>query len=181
MLTIILAAVVVLLAALFVAAARKPSTFHIERSVTIEAPPSAIFPHVNAARAWEAWSPWIALDPQANYSYAGPAAGVGSITRFSGRKCGTGTVTVVESRPRELIRSRLEMTKPFRASNDVAFTFNAEGDSTVVTWSMSGPCNFAAKLMRVFINCEEMCGRSFSDGLNNLKRLVEGSTVAATR
>lgn len=70
------------------------------------------------------------------------------------------------------------MTKPFRCDNQVAFTFDAAGpEKTKVTWSMSGSSTFMSKLMGLFVNCEEMCGKSFAKGLHNLKTLVEGTSV----
>ena len=175
MLSTILLIVAVLVLAFVVVVARRPSIFHVERSVTIAAPASQIFPHVNSSRGWEPWSPWIQIEPTATFQYEGPAAGTGAITRFSGKKVGTGTVTVVESRSNDLIRFRLDMEKPFRVSNDVTFTFIRDGSQTIVTWSMSGASNFFTKTMSLFVDCEDMCGRNFAQGLNNLKQIVEAS------
>jgi hypothetical protein len=173
MLSIILVVVALLVIAAVIGVARQPATFHIGRSVHIDAPAARIFPHVNASRGWEAWSPWQKRDPGAVFNYEGPAAGVGAVTRFAGRKAGTGTATIVESRPAQLVRFRLDMQKPFKAVSDATFTFAPDDSGTVVTWSISGPLTTPAKFMRLFIDCDEMCGKAFVEGLNDLKRYVE--------
>ena len=59
------------------------------------------------------------------------------------------------------------------------FSFEPPGSqatgNTAVTWSMSGKANFMFKAIGLFMNCEEMCGRQFEEGLAKL------GSVAATR
>ena len=77
MLPILLAlAIVVILLIVFVAG--QPDEFKLVREAKISAPREKIFPHVNDLRAWEAWSPWAKLDPNAKNSFDGPASGVGA-------------------------------------------------------------------------------------------------------
>ena len=54
-------------------------------------------------------------------------------------------MTIIESRPPEFVRIRLEFIKPFAATHTAEFLLKAEGDNTTVTWSMSGTNNFVAK------------------------------------
>jgi hypothetical protein len=70
-----LAAVVVLLV---LVVATRPSTFHIERSVTIAAPPATVFARVNDFPAWGAWSPYEKLDPQMKRTFGGAPSGAGA-------------------------------------------------------------------------------------------------------
>jgi hypothetical protein len=60
-----------------------------------------------------------------------------------------------------------------KAENLVTFALSAAGESTKVTWSMSGKNNFIAKLFGLFMNVEKMCGNDFEKGLANLKTLLE--------
>ena len=175
MLIKILLTLAALIAIFTVIVALRPSHFSVERSVAIAAPPAVIFPHVNSARAWDAWSPWLKLDPEMKVSQDGPPAGVGSATLFESKKAGSGSSTIVESREPESIRFRLDMTKPFAGTNDVLFTFKPDGARTIVTWHMSGESNFMAKAMGLFVNCERMVGGEFEKGLGSLKMLVESN------
>src|SRR5688500_507938 len=93
--------------------ALRPSTYRIERSVAIAAPPAEIFPHVNDLRESQAWSPVMKLDPSAKTPFEGPAAGVGASNSWAGGpKVGEGRQTITESRPNEHVRIKLEFLKP---------------------------------------------------------------------
>jgi hypothetical protein len=56
--------VVALIAVLSIVVATRPSTFRVERSIAVAAPPETVFAQVNDFHAWDAWSPWAKLDPQ---------------------------------------------------------------------------------------------------------------------
>src|SRR5262245_61430890 len=107
-----LIAIGVIIAVFLVVVATRPSEYHIERSVTVSAPASVIFANVNESRKWEAWSPWPEVDPMMKMTYGGPEAGVGSYSAWVGKKMGEGRATIIESRPSELIRYKLENYKP---------------------------------------------------------------------
>ena len=49
---------------------------HVERRITINAPPQAIFPMLNSLKNTEKWSPWLEREPKAELKYDGPPAGV---------------------------------------------------------------------------------------------------------
>ena len=84
-------------------------------------------------------------------------------------------MTLTESRPDDLIRFKLEFLKPFKAANTAEFTFKPSGDQTVVTWTMSGKCNFIAKAFGLFMNCDKMVGGEFEKGLAEMKSLAEAA------
>ncbi len=169
----ILAAVVLLIAAFLIYVASRPSEFRVSRSITIAAPPSAVFPHVNDLREFQKWSPWAKMDPQTKVTYEGPASGVGSSFTWQSAKTGKGTMATSESRQDEFIRFMLHFRKPFEGTNTAEFTFKPEGGNTVVTWAMHGRNNFIAKAFSVFMDCEKMIGGPFEQGLADLKTLVE--------
>jgi hypothetical protein len=74
---------------------------------------------------------------------------------------------------------KLEFLKPFKATNTTEFTFKPDGGETVVTWSMSGQCNFMAKAFGLFMNCDKMVGGDFEKGLAGMKSLAEEATKTA--
>jgi len=173
LLKIILGLAVVIIAFLVVAAMR-PSSFRIERSATIAAPAPEIFARVDDLHAFQEWSPWAKLDPNCQTSFDGPPAGKGAAYSWSGNsKVGQGRMTVVESRPSDLIRMKLEFLKPFPGTNSVEFAFKPEADRTLVTWTMTGQYAFIPKAIGMIINMDQMIGKSFDEGLANLKTLSE--------
>jgi len=135
---IVLYVLIALTVVFLLVVAMRPAEFRITRSATIGAPPAVVFAQVNELRKWDAWSPWIKLDPDAKSVFEGPAAGVGSVMSWSGNnKIGEGRMSLIESRPSELVRFKLEFVRPMQATNLAEFTFQPDGGQTVVTWSMS--------------------------------------------
>lgn len=150
----------------------QPNRFVVTRSAVVDAPPEEVFRHINELRDWERWSPWAKLDPAARNSYEGPAAGAGAAFEWSGdKKVGAGRMTIIDSRPFESVDIKLDMRKPFAASNDVSFRLAPEGERTRVTWTMSGPNTLLSKAMGLVVNCDKICGDQFEAGLANLNAL----------
>ena len=156
--------------------AMQPSAFKITRSAKIKAPPETVFAHVNDFHKWEAWSPWEKLDPNLKRTYSGAEAGEGAVYAWVGNsQVGEGRMTVVESRPGERLRIKLEFLKPFEATNEAEFTFQPEGDETLVTWSMVGNNNFISKAFCLIMNMDKMIGADFEKGLASLKAVAEST------
>ncbi len=156
--------------------ALQPSDSRVARSATISAPPPALFAQVNYFHKWEAWSPWAKLDPAAKNSFEDPSAGTGAIFKWSSNnEVGEGSMTIMESRPSEMIKIKLDFTKPFEATNTTEFTFNPDGNQTTVTWSMFGTNNFIAKAFCLFNSMDKMVGGQFEKGLAQMKSVVEAA------
>jgi hypothetical protein len=152
----------------------RPGPFRVSRSMAMLAPPAAIFALVNDFRRWREWSPWDKYDAKMKRDYEGPPEGVGAIYRWSGNgQVGEGSTTIVASQPNERINIRLQFVRPFKCDNPVEFTFQPRGDETVVTWTMTGKYNFATKAIGLVMNMDQMTGNQFTEGLTNLKRIVE--------
>jgi hypothetical protein len=176
MLTTILIALGVLAALFVVIVAMRPSTFRVFRSAAIAAPPEAAFLLVNDLRRFQQWSPWAKLDPNSVTTFEGPEAGIGASFSWSGNnKVGAGRMSLVESRPADFLRFKLEFLRPFKAINTTEFTFAPNGDQTLVTWTMTGDCNFMAKAFGLFVDCDNMVGKDFEKGLAQLKSLAEAA------
>ena len=178
--TLIVLGVLAAIAAVFVLiVALRPAQFRITRSAAFTAPIAEVFAQVNDFHNWNAWSPWAKIDPAARNTYAGPESGVGASFSWSGNsKVGEGTMTVLESRPNELIRIKLEFRRPFKAINTAEFTFKPDGQRTVVTWAMFGRSNFMSKAFGLIMNMDRMVGGEFEKGLANMKTVVEKTYVA---
>lgn len=175
----ILIGLVVLLVILAIVIALRPDEFRVTRTAVIPVAAPIVFVQVNNLANWNSWSPWAKLDPNAKYTFEGPISGVGAVLRWAGNnQVGEGAMTIMESRPNELVVFKLEFLKPFQGTNTVEFTFKPEGDQTVVSWTMFGKANFMSKAMGLFMNCEKMCGDQFEQGFANLKTVA---TAAARK
>jgi len=176
MLVKILIALAVVVAGLVVVIALQPADFRVSRSATIAAPAPVVFAQVNDFHNWTAWSPWAKLDPAMKQTYEGAAAGPGAVYAWVGnREVGEGRMTIVESRPSDLIRVKLHFVKPFAGTSVAEFTFRPEGDRTAVTWTMTGEKNFVAKAIHLVMNMDRMIGDQFDRGLAAMKTVAEAA------
>ena len=174
MLKKIFLALVALIVIFCVVVAMQPAAYRIVRSTKIAAPPATVFPLVNDFHQWDGWSPWAKLDPGMKTTFEGPTAAPGSIYKWSGNKeVGEGQMTLLESKPNELVRIKLDFIKPFADTCATDFTFKPEGDQTNVTWSMSGDRNFLAKAICLCMNMDKLVGGDFEKGLAKLKSEAE--------
>lgn len=165
-----------IIAAIAAAAAVQPSHFHVERSIVVDAPAANVFAELNDLHHWEAWSPWAKLDPNATSSYEGPESGVGAIMRWDGNMdVGKGSMTITESAQDERVKLRLDFEKPMAGTNTSEFRLTPSGTGTMVNWSIEGENHFIAKVMSLFMNCDEMIGGYFEQGLQNLKQVAQGN------
>ncbi|MFZ5724055.1 MAG: SRPBCC family protein [Pseudomonadota bacterium] len=171
---LIAAGVVVALVALVLGlAATQPDTFRVERKIVIDAPTPRIYFYLSDFRAWRDWSPWEKMDPDMKRTYS-EGVGLGTTYAWEGNdKVGKGKMTIVDARPLEQLRIRLEFSEPFAAQNVAEFTLVQVTGGTEVTWAMSGPNTFPGKIMSVFAGIDGMVGPDFETGLANLKAIAE--------
>lgn len=177
MLKKILLVLVALILIFVVVVALQPSEFHVERSVTVAAAPADVFAEVNDFHKWDAWSPWAKLDPNAKVGFEGPEAGEGQVMTWAGNsEVGAGKMTLVESKPDELVKTRVDFTEPFEGTSMSQFTFKPEDrGETAVTWSMDDEHNFIEKAMCLVMNGKKMVGEQMEKGLSQLKELAEAT------
>ena len=116
------------------------------------------------------------MDPTTVNTYSGPDAGVGAKCAWVGKKVGTGSATIIESNPSELVRLRMDWLKPMQGTSTVDFTFKPQGDQTIVTWAMDGPQTFMGKAMSLVMGCEKMCGPQFEQGLIDMGKAASTPT-----
>jgi uncharacterized protein YndB with AHSA1/START domain len=174
MLLYILLGITALVVLFVIIVAMQPSQFEVKRSTTITAPPATVFPLVNNLRMWALWSPWENLDPQMEKTFEGTGEGPGSSYAWNGNdKVGEGRNTILDIKQDKFIHMRLDFVRPFKASNDVKFTFEPSGSSTNVNWSMTGHNGFIGKAFCMFMNMDKMVGTDFEKDLAAMKAEAE--------
>src|SRR5499426_2468901 len=173
------AGIAVLIALFLIVVATRPDHFRVERTATLAASPAALFEHVNNHHKFAVWNPFMKLDPNVKNTYSGPESGVGAVCSWEGNsKIGAGSATIIESKPGELVRQRMDWRRPMEGTSTVEFTFKPAGDKTVVTWAMYGKNNFMGKLFSLFMDCEKMVGPQFEQGLADLGKVVSVASTA---
>jgi uncharacterized protein YndB with AHSA1/START domain len=152
------------------------ASFTVERSITIEAPPAAVYGRIADFHRWAAWSPFEDLDPAMSRTFEGPASGSGSIYHWSGNmKAGAGLMEMVEVVPDQRVVIDQRNFKPMKSQAEVTFSLAPAGDGTTVTWTMVGRSTTTTKVMGIFRSMDKMIGPVFEKGLANLKADSEGA------
>jgi Polyketide cyclase / dehydrase and lipid transport len=151
-----------------------PENYVVEREQRVHASPGAVQERLVDFRRWQAWSPWEDLDPALRRSYSGAPSGVGAVYEWEGnRKAGKGRMEITSVEPDRSVAIDLRFLKPFKASNVTTFTTEAQGDETLVRWSMTGPRTLMTRVMGIFTSMDKMIGPDFEKGLERLKADVE--------
>ena len=156
-------------------ASTRPDEFRVERRLRIAAPADKLWPLVSELRGFNRWNPYERKDPLTQGAYSGASSGIGSRYDWVSKEVGTGSLEIVSQQPGRAVQMKLDFVKPFEAHNQAEFALQPTPDgATEVRWAMHGPANFISKLMGVFINMDQMVGRDFEDGLQNLRQIAEG-------
>lgn len=153
-------------------ALRRPDHFRTARTLAIRATPERLHGLIGDLHEMNTWNPYALRESGGTSRYSGPQSGPGARFEFDGPKSGTGSVSVLESRPEQIVM-RLHMTKPLAVDNRVEFTLEPRGAETLVTWAMSGRQPLLMRAVNVVYDCTAMLHRDFDEGLANLKAIAE--------
>lgn len=160
--------------ALAAVVATRPDEFRVERSITIAAPPEVVYSLVSDFKGWAAWSPWEALDPTMQKTYAGQPGQPGQRYEWKGNKdVGSGRMTVESAQSPSKIEIKLEFIEPWESSSQTVFSFDAAGAQTKVTWTMAGRNRFVEKAMTLWMDMDKMVGSDFEKGLSKLSEAAQ--------
>ncbi len=155
-------------------AAVKPDEFRVERRLTMQASPEAIFVLIDDFHRWSQWSPYEKKDPAMQRTFSGADSGKGAVYAWNGNQdIGSGRMEIIDSTSPSHIVIRLDFFKPMVATNMAEFTLQAHDGGTEVIWAMYGKASFISKLMQVFFDMDRMVGTDFEAGLAALKNAAE--------
>ena len=170
----VLAVLVLGIVAIAAAVSMQPDQYTVVRSATFDAPPERVFEQVNDFRNWKQWSPWEKLDPNMKTTLSGPESGKGAGYAWIGNdEVGEGKMTIVESRPSEMVGIDLEFIQPFAMRSRSDLTFKPEGDKTNVTWAMTGENGIVGKAFSLVMDMDAMIGKDFEKGFAQMRPIVE--------
>ncbi|WP_373987943.1 SRPBCC family protein [Duganella sp. BuS-21] len=163
----------VLILIVLAAAALQPASYSVTRSVAIKASPEKIQPLIGDFHQWVQWSPWEQLDPGMTRTFSGAPKDLGAVYAWQGnREVGAGRMEVISLTPLK-VGIKLDFYVPVESSSLTDFVLEPKGDTTQVTWTMSGNSDFMTKLMGVFVSMDKMIGPDFERGLAQMKTAAE--------
>jgi uncharacterized protein YndB with AHSA1/START domain len=149
-----------------------PSEAVVTRSTEIAAPPEKVFAIVGDLHRLQEYSPWAELDPDAKYTYEGPATGIGQkVSWASGNvNVGSGSQTITEYDPPKHVASELDFGPMGKAV--AAWDLEPSGAGTKATWSFRSKLDGIAP--RWFgLMFDRWIGPDYERGLAKLKAAAE--------
>ncbi len=166
--------VVVLAIVLIGGAYLLPREVSVARSVQIDAPAEAIFPHVNSLKAAAQWSPWLDRDPDVALTYTGPDEGPGAKLTWASEnpQVGNGNQEIVASELGKSVTTALDFGDMGLAT--ARFDLAETAGTTTVTWSLDTDMGMNPMGRWMGLMMDTWVGADYEAGLANLKALVEG-------
>jgi hypothetical protein len=171
----ILIGAIALLAIVLIVGLFAPREFVVERSITIYSPKEKILPQITSLKKSNTWSPWREYDPEMKVSYAGTDGKVGSSSSWTGKEVGSGKqeITLITD---SLIEVKITFMEPWESTSIGYFKINEHGNGHQITWGMKGGNSYPWNTFCLFMDMDEMIGKDFEKGLNNLKSRCEEET-----
>lgn len=155
-----------------------PKDFNVSRSIVIKAEKASIFDQVAELKNWNNWSPWHKMDPEMDITWGESTRGKGASYSWKGEKAGEGSLETVEFTEGSYIKNKLNFGA--MGTSHTEWNFGAATEGVEVTWSMSGKHNFFLRGMMNFMDFDEMLGKDFDEGLQNLKDHLESDGPIST-
>jgi len=110
-----------------------PSTVHVVRETTVDAPAATVFALISDLRRAQEWSPWTQASANDEPQFSGPRHGEGASVRFTTATGERGRQIVLASDPFRTVVTEVEIegSPPFRS----AFTLDTVEGRTRVIWT----------------------------------------------
>lgn len=164
---------------LVLAVLAQPPAYDVQRSIHIQAPPQAVWPHIDDYRAFVEWSPWSDRDPDQISTFSDPSQGVGAWYRWNGNSdVGSGEMRTTHSEPPAVLRQDLSFMEPIQADAKVTFELSPSDGGTKVVWRTVGDLDFMGRAFTLVMSFDDMLGGDFETGLGRLKDRVEAQVMA---
>jgi len=151
-----------------------PGTWSAERTATLDAPPEAVFPLLDAPGAWRRWTEW----PDSGLVAEGPERGVGARLVWDEVELGDGSFEIVAVEPLRAVRYRVQV-EGGSMHTDGTFRLEAVEGGSRVTWREEGDfgrnplMGYWARLM------SRAQGRELEKALTRLSALTRTTAVPA--
>lgn len=150
-----------------------PSDYKVERSITINAPSSAIFPYLVDLKKWQDWGVWFKRDPNMRFEYAGDQAAVGMQSNWISETEGNGAITIIALETNK--RLIYSVSLPDMPASTGEFVLNQVEGVTQVLWLDYGDVGMNPFKRYLASVMDYLLGSDFEAGLDNLKMVAEAS------
>lgn len=151
-----------------------PNTITITSSVSIQAPPEAVYPLVAAPRRWPSWSPWNARDPKMAITYSGPDLGAGAKWEWKSASEGDGSMIMTQAVAPSDVAFELTIVGMGPPSHGT-FAIRPDGRGSRVEWRMTSEMGMGPIGGWFGLVFRPMITKDFNSGLAGLKKQAEAA------
>ncbi len=137
----------------------------------IDAPAATIFAQLDDLRRSRLWLRAAEIDPNAEFRFSGPARGAGATVSWDGPVAGSGTQTIVESRPYSRLASVINAGEPDEART--LFDLDPAAGATRVAWSFELDHGYNLTGRYLGLATTRILRREFEQSLARLADLAE--------
>ena len=148
-----------------------PRTHQVESAIAIDAPAATIFALLNDFRRQTEWASWIETDPSASIKFSGPARGAGATMTWNGARLGSGSQTIIDSRPYQHIEIALNPGDDGAARS--WFSLTPGSGTTQVVWGFEADygMNIVGRYFASMLG--GVVASDYGESLKRLKQLAE--------
>ena len=154
-----------------------PDEVKVKRDILIDAPRERVFALVSDFNAWDQWSPWKQMDPEAIFAITGTGEGQKMMWESDNPAVGRGSQMVTTYEPPRTVETRLDLGQ--WGNGYGAFILLEEKGGTRITWEYNGKMREGLPLWQKPIHTyyglfmDEMLGPTYERGLAQLKEAAE--------
>jgi uncharacterized membrane protein len=158
-----------LIAALFV-----KKDYALAKEITINKPKQQVYDYISLLKNQNNYGTWFKADPKMKQTYTGTDGTVGYVSAWESETMGNGQQQITELKNGESIKTAMIFKSIVDFKSNASMDLKSINDSvTNVTWTMSGRTPWPFNLMSVFMPMEDAVGKDYTQGLANLKGILE--------
>jgi len=175
----ILIAILAVIALVLLVGLFLPRSYHLERTIDIQADTETIYPDLASLRRWPEWTAWNkGMDPAAEFKFGTPETGVGAEYSWSGPVLGQGRLKLTKTDPAKGIEYSLEFENGSMTSEG-AITMEKVAGVIRVTWVDRGDLGRSPVNRYFGLLMDSLVGPNFEKGLQTLKSRAEAAAKSA--
>jgi len=171
----ILIGIVGLIALILIVAIFVKKDYSVEREIVIDKPQPEVFDYVKYLKNQDNFSVWAKRDPNMKKEYVGTDATPGFTSKWDSENDHVGKgEQEIKAIKGDTIFYELRFIKPFESTSPAyMIAQSASAAQTKVKWGFHGHMNYPMNIMLLCMDMNEMIGKDFQTGLENLKGILE--------
>lgn len=172
---IVLLVILSLVVLILIIAAFVKKDINVTKEIIINKSKQEVFAYVKLLKNQDNFSKWATMDSSMKKTYSGTDGTVGFVSAWEGNKdVGAGEQEILKIDEGNRIDYALRFIKPFKSNADAFMIFEDAGkNQTKVKWGFKSKMAYPMNAMCLFVNMEEVVGKDFQTGLDNLKKNLE--------